>query len=82
MTDAYADFKDRLSFDYLIANDSTEFEKLKDKLGLIEGNSSPMGMDCGDIYACVCCPLIVPKVLWNMKTKFNVMANHFAMVIN
>jgi hypothetical protein len=25
---------------------------------------------------------VIPRVLWNIKTKFNVKANHFAMVIN
>lgn len=67
MTTAYDDFKDRLSFQYLIANDLTNFDSIKEQLDLKPGNSSAEEIDVKSVVNCLLCPLIVPYVNWKMK---------------
>ncbi len=49
-------------------------------MNMIPGNSSPLGMLCGNFwsYGCIC--LIVPFVYWKSRCIFEVDENHFALV--
>ena len=41
LTAAYEDFKNRLCYRYIVTYDSSDFNLLKKKLNMIEGNSTP-----------------------------------------
>ncbi len=45
LTEAYADFSDRLTFEYLVANDCSSFLLLQTQLEMRKGNSSPFQSD-------------------------------------
>lgn len=45
MTEAYRDFQDRLSYNYLISHDVTNFDLLEKKLKMIPGNTNKYNIE-------------------------------------
>lgn len=81
MTSAYRNFANRLSTQYLIAEDIRNVRELENKFNMKQGNHTRQSWETTQVLAyCGSVLLCLPLCYYNTRCKFQVEANHFALV--
>ena len=81
MTSAYRNFANRLSKQYLQAEDIRNIKELELKLKMIPGNHTRQSWESTQLMAyCGAILLCVPLCYYQTRCRFQVEANHFALV--
>ena len=81
LTSAYENFRNRLTYKYLIAEDITNAKELEEKLKMIPGNTTQIEWEGKTASAYLGAILLcIPTIYYYTRIKFEVKANHFALV--